>query len=126
MRTSELPSTLKDSPPAAKRTFMKTYDSAAELYGEGERARRTAFAALKYSFEKVGDQWKRKRRPGPSGPRATKSTGEKRRGKGTTFGGVDYYGHSKAELYKRARALHIEGRSKMSKWQLARAIARKQ
>ena len=126
MKTSELPSTLKDSPPAAKRAFMKTYESAAKLYGEGERARRTAFAALKYSFEKVGDQWKRKPRPGPSDPRAMKSTREKRLGKGTTFGGLDYYGHSKAELYERARRLRIEGRSKMSKWQLARAIARKQ
>jgi len=44
-------------------------------------------------------------------------------GKGATFGGLDYYGDSKAELYKRARALRIDGRSKMSKWQLARAIA---
>jgi hypothetical protein len=42
---------------------MKTYDSAVKLYGEGERARRTAFAALKHSFEKVGDQRKRKARP---------------------------------------------------------------
>jgi hypothetical protein len=117
---------LKDSPPAAKRAFMKTYESAAKLYGEGERARRTAFAALKYSFEKVGDRWKRKPRPGPSDPRAMKSTREKRLGKGTTFGGLDYYGHSKAELYERACRLRIEGRSKMSKWQLARAIARKQ
>jgi ChaB len=44
---TEMPSTLKDSPPEAKRAFMKTYDRAVELYGEGERARRTAFAALK-------------------------------------------------------------------------------
>jgi hypothetical protein len=51
---TELPSTLKDLPPEAKRAFMKTYDRAVELYSEGERARRTAFAALKYSFEKVG------------------------------------------------------------------------
>jgi cation transport regulator ChaB len=123
MKMSELPSTLKDSPTGAKRVFLKTYNSAAELYGDSERARRTAFAALKYSFEKVGDQWKRKARPGPSDPRSTKSTREKRLGKGATFGGLDYYGHSKAELYKRARALRIDGRSKMSKWQLARAIA---
>jgi hypothetical protein len=36
------------------------------------------------------------------------------------------YGHTKAELYDRARELGIAGRSKMDKLELARAIARKQ
>jgi hypothetical protein len=35
-------------------------------------------------------------------------------------------GNSKAELMKRARELHVPGRSKMSKEELGRAIARKQ
>ncbi len=126
MKRSELPSTLKRSPRKAQETFSKTHDSAVAQYGEGERAHRTAFAALKHSFEKVGDHWERKARKGPSDPRSTKTTTEKRAGKGETFGGIDFYGHSKAELYARAKALGIEGRSKMSKRQLARAIARKQ
>lgn len=67
-----------------------------------------------------------KDRPGPSDPRSKKTTAQKRRGEGETFGGVDFEGHTKGELYQRARRLGVEGRSKMSKRELARAIARKQ
>ena len=125
-KQSELPDTIKRSPAKAQRTFAKVHDAAADQYGEGERAHRTAFAALKHSFEKVGDHWEPKDEKGPSDPRATKSTAQKRRGVGETFGGVDYYGHTKQELYDRAKELAVEGRSKMSKEELARAIARKQ
>jgi len=98
MRRRELPSTLKRSPKKAQETFAKTHDRAVEQYGEGERAHRTAYASLKHSFEKVGDHWAAKEHKGPSDPRSTKSTREKRAGKGETFGGVDYYGHTKQEL----------------------------
>jgi hypothetical protein len=47
-------------------------------------------------------------------------------GRGETFGGVDFYGTSREELYARARELDIPGRSTMSKVELARAIAKKQ
>lgn len=47
-----LPATLKRSPAKAQRTFAKVHDAAAESYGEGERAHRTAFAAVKHSFER--------------------------------------------------------------------------
>src|SRR5204862_3581464 len=83
-KQSELPETLKRSPAKAQRTFTKTHDAAAEEYGEGERAHRTAYAALKHSFEKVGDHWEPKDEKGPSDPRATKSTAQKRRGVGET------------------------------------------
>jgi hypothetical protein len=126
MKKSELPSTLKRSPARAQRTFGKTHDRAVEQYGEGERAHRTAFASLKHSFEKVGDHWEPKDHKGPSDPRSTKSTTEKREGKGETFGGIDYYGSTKQELYDRAKDLDIHGRSHMSKKELARAIAKKQ
>ncbi len=126
MKKDELPSTLKRSPAKAQRTFIKTHDAAVEQYGEGERAHRTAFASLKHSYEKVGDRWAPKGERGPSDPRSTKSTAEKRAGKGETFGGVDYYGSSKQELYERAKTLEIEGRSRMSKRELARAIAKEQ
>jgi hypothetical protein len=122
MKRSELPSTLKRSPRKAQRTYAKTHDNAVEQYGEGERAHRTAYASLKHSFEKVGDHWEAKDRKGPSDPRSKRSTPEKRAGKGETFGGVDYYGNTKAELYERARRLGIEGRSRMSKRELARAL----
>ena len=126
VRKEELPDTIKRSPPRAQRTFAKAHDAAVEQYGEGERAHRTAFAALKHSFEKVGDRWEPKREPGPSDPRSTKSTKQKRRGVGETYGGVDLYGHTKDELYERAKTLGVEGRSKMTKKELARAIAKKQ
>jgi hypothetical protein len=35
-------------------------------------------------------------------------------------------GHTRDELYERARDLDVRGRSRMSKAELARAIARKQ
>ena len=125
-KAEELPDTLKRSPKKAQRQFAKTHDAAAEQYGEGEQAHRTAYASLKHNFEKVGDHWEPKDEPGPSDPRSKKSTGQKRQGQGETFGGVDYEGNTKAELYDRAKKLDIKGRSSMSKKELARAIAQKQ
>lgn len=121
----ELPDTLKRSPAKAQRTWIKAHDSAVEQYGEGERAHRTAFDALKYSYEKVGDRWEPKRKKGPSDPQAAKRGPAARRG-GKTFGGVDYYGNTKEQLYERAKKLGIRGRSKMDKRELAEAIGRKQ
>jgi hypothetical protein len=122
----ELPDTLKRSPRKAQETWIKTHDSAVEEYGEGERAHRTVFAALKHSFEKVGDHWEAKDHKGPSDPRAARGGKAARQGKGETFGGVDFYGHTKEELYDRARKLDVKGRSEMSKRELAEANARKQ
>jgi hypothetical protein len=122
----KMPDTLKRSPSKAQRTWAKTHDHAVKEYGEGERAHRTAFAALKHSFKKQGDRWAPKDARGPSDPRAKKGAKQARRGKGETFGGVDYYGSTKDELYERAKKLGISGRSDMSKKELARAIARKQ
>ena len=65
-----------------------------------------------------------KEEKGPSDPRSTRSTEEKRKGEGETFGGVDVYGNTKQELYDRARKLGVPGRSRMSKEELARAISR--
>jgi hypothetical protein len=126
MPQDEVPGTLRRSPAKAQRTWKKTHDSAVEQYGEGERAHRTAMAALKRTFEKVEDHWEPKKRKGPSDPRSTRSTKEKREGKGETFGGVDLFGHTKQELYARARTLGVRGASRMSKEELARAIARAQ
>jgi hypothetical protein len=122
----EMPDTIKRSSAKAQRTWAKAHDNAVEQYGEGERAHRTAFSALKHSFEKVGDRWEAKDEKGPSDPRAKRSQRAARAGKGETFGGVDLYGNTKEELYERARKLGVEGRSRMSKKELARAIAKKQ
>jgi hypothetical protein len=120
----ELPSTLRRSPKEAQETFVKAHDSAAEEYGEGERAYRVAYSALKRKFEKKGDRWVRKDGKGPSDPRAANRRA--REGKGKSYGGVDFYGSTKEELMRRARDLDVQGRSTMSKEELAEAIARKQ
>jgi cation transport regulator ChaB len=118
-RREELPSTLQRSPREAQETFAKAHDSAVESYGEGERAHRTAYAALKHSFEKVGDHWERKGggRRGPSDQRAAGG----RTGRGETKGGVDANA-PKAELYDIAKRLDVTGRSSMSKDELVAAI----
>jgi cation transport regulator ChaB len=121
-----LPGTLKRSPKKAQETWLKTHDSAVEQYGDGEQAHRTAFKSLKHGWEKVDDHWERKDDPGPSDPRSKHRGKAARDGRGEALGGVDYYGHTKAELYERARALGVTGRSTMSKLELARAIDRKQ
>src|SRR5215218_6963431 len=69
-KKSEIPSTLKKSPAKAQRTFAKAHDAAADQYGEGERAHRVAYSALKHSYEKVGDHWEAKDEKGPSDSRA--------------------------------------------------------
>jgi len=121
----EMPDTLKRSPAKAQRTWAKAHDSAVETYGEGERAHRTAFSALKHSFEKVGDRWQPKKKKGPSDPQAAKGGGAARRDR-KTFGGVDVVGNTRKTLYERAKTLGVKGRSSMSKEELGEAIARKQ
>lgn len=70
----ELPDTLKRSPREAQETWIKARGSAVEQYGEGERAQRTAHAALKHSFEKGGDHWEPKAEKGPPDAQAAHST----------------------------------------------------
>lgn len=117
-KNSELPSTLKKSDDKAKRTFTKTHDAAAKEYGEGERAHRVAYSALKHSYEKVGDHWEEKDKRGPSDDRA-KSGGPN--AKGETAEGVDANA-SKKHLTEVARRLDIPGRSTMTKGELVEAI----
>jgi cation transport regulator ChaB len=121
-KKEDLPGTLQRSPKKAQRTYQETLDSAHEQYDSEERAHRTAFAAVKHSFEKVGDHWEPKDEKGPSDPQAEGGVDTERE----TAGGVDVNGHTRDELYERAKDLGIEGRSKMDKMELAQAIDRKQ
>ncbi|MGC4807251.1 ChaB family protein [Micromonospora sp. DT233] len=113
-----LPSTLRRSPEKAQRTWEKTHDSAVETYGEGERAHRAAFAAVKHQYEKVGDHWEAKGRKGPSDRQAA-GGGPARRA--PTAGGVDANA-TKEHLMGVARKLDIPGRSRMTKGELVKAI----
>jgi cation transport regulator ChaB len=116
---SELPSTLQRSPKKAQRTFAKAHDSAADEYGDERRANQVAWAAVKHSFEKVGDHWEKKAggRKGPSDAQAAggRNTDEE------TKGGVDVNA-PKDHLLKLAKRLGITGRSTMRKKELADAI----
>ncbi|MHB2024487.1 MAG: ChaB family protein, partial [Mycobacteriales bacterium] len=78
VRTDELPATLRRSPAKAQRTWAKTHDSAVAEYGEGERAHRSAYGALKHSFEKVGDHWEPKEKKGPSDAQSAKGGANRR------------------------------------------------
>ncbi len=123
----DIPSTVKRSPAKARRTWKETHDSAVETYGEGERAHRTAFAALKHSFEKIGDHWEPKPSgaKGPSDAQAAETGRAARRGANTTgaasAGGVDANA-SKAHLLEVARRLEVRGRTRMTKAQLVEAL----
>ncbi|OQD57902.1 cation transport regulator ChaB [Streptomyces phaeoluteigriseus] len=115
----ELPSTLERSSQEAQRTWIKAHDSAVDQYGEGERAHRVAYGALKHTHEKVGDHWERKEggSKGPSDPRSARP----RQQGGRSGEGVDEQA-TKEHLYDLARRLDIDGRSRMSKSELLDAI----
>ncbi|MEJ3404828.1 ChaB family protein [Rathayibacter sp. YIM 133350] len=112
----ELPSTIARSLKHAQEIWIETHDSAVETYGEGERAHRTAFSALKHQYEKVGDHWEAKEQKGPSDKGASDRSGD-------TAGGVDANA-SKQHLYDLAKRLDVSGRSTMSKDELVEAIQR--
>lgn len=115
----DLPSTLQRSEEHAQDVYSETLASAEEEYGDGERAHRTAYAALKHSYEKVGDHWEPKDEKGPS------DSGAAQRGPGDhpTKGGVDANA-SKAHLMEVAKELDVHGRSKMDKDELVDAIGK--
>jgi hypothetical protein len=115
---ADIPSTIQRSGKKAQDTWAKTHDSAVESYGEGERAHRTAFSALKHTHEKVGDHWEPKEEYGPSDEQA--ATGN-RDSDTPTAGGVDANA-SKKHLQDLARRLDVKGRSKMDKAELVDAI----
>jgi hypothetical protein len=120
-RDQDVPSTVARSGAKARRTWKEAHDSAVDSYGEGERAHRTAFSALKYTHEKVGDHWEPKDDKGPSDAQAAQSGRRARTSPRPTHGGVDANA-SKAHLYDVARRLDVPGRSSMRKRELVQAI----
>ena len=115
----EVPSTLQRSGDKARRTFAAAHDSAAQEYGDEQRAHRVAWAAVKHTHEKVGDHWEPKDHKGPSDPQAEGGADTDRE----THGGVDANA-SKAHLRDVARRLDVPGRSAMTKAELVDAIQR--
>lgn len=115
--SKEMPSTLERSPKHAQAIWSKAHDSAVDEYGEGERAHRTAYAALKHEYEKVGDHWEKKEHAGPSDSKSERG----RNSGGATEGGVDANA-SKEHLLDLAKRLDIHGRSTMNKDELVDAL----
>jgi len=113
--SKDMPSTLERSPKHAQEIWAAAHDSAVESYGEGRRAHQTAFAALKHSYEKVGDHWEQKEHRGPSDRNAARGRG------GRTAEGVDANA-SVAHLREVAARLGIRGRTRMDKGELVDAI----
>jgi cation transport regulator ChaB len=122
-KKEDLPSTLQRSPKKVQDTYAKTLDSAEETYDSEERSHRTAWSAVKHVAEKQGDHWELKDEKGPSDPQAAKGGREARDSDAGTYGGVDA-SRPKDELYEQAKEAGIDGRSKMSKDELARALKR--
>jgi cation transport regulator ChaB len=116
-RQDEIPSTLQRSDDKAQRTFAKAHDSAAESYGDEQRANQVAWAAVKHTHEKVGDHWEPKDHNGPSDPQAEGGADTDRE----TYGGVDANA-TKEHLRDVARRLDVHGRSSMTKDELVEAI----
>ncbi len=116
-----LPAPVARSEPHAQATFAEAHDSALHVRaheGDEQYAHRVAYAALKHTYEKVGDHWEPKEQAGPSDPQAERTgPGQQRE----TYGGVDGNA-SKKHLLELARKLDVKGRSTMDKAQLARAI----
>ena len=118
-KQDELPSTLQRSPKKAQRTFAKAHDSAADEYGDEKRANQVAWAAVKHSFEKVGDHWEKKD-GGKKGPSDAQAAGGRSTNK-KTKGGVDANA-TRDHLLSLAKKLGVSGRSKMKKKELVDAI----
>ena len=120
-KQSELPSTLRRSSGKAQRTFAKAHDSAIGEYGDEQRANQVAWAAVKHSYEKVGDKWLRKDK-GKRGPSDAQAAGGRNTNRATQ-GGVDANA-TKSHLLDVAKRLSVKGRSKMKKKELVDAIQR--
>jgi hypothetical protein len=100
------------------------YDSAAKNRRNQARTERKEARGETYQQEAegkshVGARDRRESSPAMGGKNATKTT---RRGQKAANARARHGGATKAELYKRAKARQIEGRSKMTKQQLSNAL----
>ncbi len=110
-----MPGPLERSPQHAQDIYAETLVSAVQQYGDGARAHQSALAAVKHSYEKIGDHWEAKAERGPSDDRAAGDPDA------PTAGGVDAKA-TKAHLYGLAQRLGISSRSTMTKDELVEAI----
>jgi cation transport regulator ChaB len=129
---TEIPSTIMRSDAHAQHLWKKAHDSAVGTYGEGGRAHRVAFAALKHEYEKQGDRWVRKAHKGPSDPQAARGPTTRRKStdepRAPTAGGKVAKTDSEArDKARRARSEYARTRRKTaaSKTHAPRAAKRR-
>jgi hypothetical protein len=91
------------------------------VHGDGEAAHRIALGSLKNSFERFGDHWVAKDRPGPSDEQDAKWGAEALSSKTPTAVGVNANA-SETHLPDIAKRLDVVGRSRMTKAELVAAI----
>jgi cation transport regulator ChaB len=104
-------------PIAPRITWQETNDSAVETYSEGQSAHCVAFASLKHSYEKEGDEWVKKDHKGPSDPQAARSTTSRKPStdpdRAPTAGGKVAHGEKDArEKSKQARKETADARKR--------------
>lgn len=117
----DVPSTIARSDDKAVRTYKEALESAEDSYGNGERAHRTAYAALKHTHEKVGDHWEPKEENGPSDAQAEKGGSDARRSDAKTAEGVNANA-TKGHLDDVARRVGIDRPEDMNKDELVGEI----
>ena len=116
----EIPSTILRSDAHAQRLWKKAHDSAVETYGEGGRAHRVAYAALKHEYEKRGDKWVRKNGKGPSDPQAARGPTTAR--KSTDEPAAPTAGGKVARTESEARTKSAEARKEAARSRRRRAM----
>lgn len=119
----ELPSTLERSEKHAQHIWSKAHDSAVKTYGEGQRAHRTAYAALKHEYKKSGNKWVKKNGKGPSDPQAAR--GPTTRKKSTDEPRAPTARGKVAKNEREARQKAKQARSEYAKDRRARQKAKK-
>ena len=117
----DVPSTIARSDDKAVRTYKKTLESAEDSYGDGERAHRAAYGALKHTYEKVGDHWEPKEQAGPSDAQAEQEAPDSLERPKETADGVDTRA-SKAHLVEVAKKLGVTGATRKRKDELVDEI----
>jgi cation transport regulator ChaB len=117
---TEIPSTIMRSEEHAQHLWKAAHDSAVGTYGEGGRAHRVAYAALKNEYEKKGDKWVKKAEKGPSDPQAARGPTTKKKStdpdRAPTAGGKVAHSDKEArEKAKEARKEDAEARKAREK-----------
>ena len=117
-----MPGTLQRSSIQAQDAWVRAYDRAVAMYGEGQHARWSAYAALKRGFEKARDRWEPKSRERLLV--AVTSAGAAEGGCEEGFAG-GRHAECGTELLYLARKLGVERADELSRPEVVQAVRKK-